>query len=128
LLAIIFLVLLGITTAECALVIGALLVFALLIAPAATAEHLAHRPLHAILLSVGLGLAFTWGGLVLSFAITGTPFTVSFYIAALAASSYLLSLIPARRQARRKEQQVEPHSKCKHVEQGSGTQPAHSIP
>src|SRR5215469_7846918 len=62
LLSIAFLLLLAIATAEAVLVIGVLLVFALLIAPAAAAEHLTHRPLTAIILSVVLALAFTWGG------------------------------------------------------------------
>ena len=58
LLSIIFLLLLALATAEAVLVIGVLLVFSLLIAPAATAERLTHRPLTAIILSVVLVLSF----------------------------------------------------------------------
>jgi zinc/manganese transport system permease protein len=96
LLSMLFLIVLGVTTAECALIVGVLLVFALLIAPAATAERLTHRPLMAILLSIGLGLVFVWGGLLLAFIGTGRHLPVSFYISALAALSYFLSIIIGR--------------------------------
>jgi zinc/manganese transport system permease protein len=98
-LSMLFLVILGVTTAECVLAVGALLVFALLIGPAATAEHLTHRPLTAILLSITLGLAFTWTGLILAFTGTGHHLPVSFYISALAALSYFVSRIFVRRTA-----------------------------
>jgi zinc/manganese transport system permease protein len=96
LLSVVFLMLLGITTAETVLVVGVLLVLALLIAPAATAVRLTHRPLTSILLSVALGLLFTWGGLLLAFVGTGRHFPVSFYISALAALSYFAAVIISR--------------------------------
>jgi zinc/manganese transport system permease protein len=96
LLSIVFLLLLAVATAEAVLVIGVLLVFALLIAPAAAAEKLTHRPLTAIILSVLLALAFTWGGLILAFAGTGQHLPVSFYISAMAALTYFASLVIAR--------------------------------
>ncbi|HEY6410997.1 MAG TPA: metal ABC transporter permease, partial [Ktedonobacteraceae bacterium] len=58
-LSIVFLILLGITTAETVLVVGVLLVLALLIAPAATAMRLTRRPLASVTLAVALGLIFT---------------------------------------------------------------------
>jgi len=67
LLSIAFMLLLAITVAEAIQVVGVLLVFALLVAPAATAERLTHRPFSAIVLAVALGLFFTWGGLILAF-------------------------------------------------------------
>ena len=96
LLSIIFLLLLALATAEAVLVIGVLLVFSLLIAPAATAERLTHRPLTAIILSVVLALSFSWGGLVLAFVGTGRHLPVSFYISTLAALSYFFSLLVSR--------------------------------
>ena len=96
LLSIIFLLLLALATAEAVLVIGVLLVFSLLIAPATTAERLTHRPLTAIILSVVLALSFSWGGLVLAFVGTGRHLPVSFYISALAALSYFFSLLVSR--------------------------------
>ena len=96
LLSIVFLLVLAFATAEAVLVIGVLLVFSLLIAPAATAERLTRRPLTAILLSVVLALIFSWGGLILAFAGTGSHLPVSFYISTLAAISYFLSLLVSR--------------------------------
>jgi zinc/manganese transport system permease protein len=96
LLSVLFLIILGVTTAECALAVGVLLVFALLIAPAATAERLTRRPRIALLLSILLGLLFTWTGLILAFVGTGRHLPVSFYIATLAAFSYFLSVIIGR--------------------------------
>jgi zinc/manganese transport system permease protein len=89
LLSIVFLLLLAITVAEAVQVVGILLVFALLIAPAATAQHIVRRPATAILLSVALSLGFTWGGLLLAMV---TPYPVSFYISALAAVAYLVGV------------------------------------
>jgi zinc/manganese transport system permease protein len=96
LLSVVFLLLLAVAAAEAVLVIGVLLVFALLIAPAAAAEHLTRRPLTAIILSVILGLIFTWGGLILAFVGTGRHLPVSFYISTMAALTYFASLRIAR--------------------------------
>ncbi len=92
LLSIIFLVLLAITTAEAVLVVGALLVLALLIAPAATALRLTRRPLTSIALSVVLGLVIIWGGLTLAFVGPGRHLPVGFFVAALATLFYFISL------------------------------------
>lgn len=88
-LSIFFMVLLAVTVTGAILVVGILLVFALLIAPAATAQHITKRPLTTILLSIGLGLFFTWGGLFLALYFHGP---VSFFIAGLASLSYLLAV------------------------------------
>jgi len=85
LLSIIFMILLAITVSEAIQVVGALLIFALLVAPAATAQHLTHKPSSAIFLSIFFSLCFTWGGLLLAF---NSHFPVSFYISALAAITY----------------------------------------
>jgi len=89
LLSIIFMFLLAITVAEAIQVVGVLLVFALIVAPAAAAQHLTRKPFSAIAISVGLGVAFTWGGLLLALA---TSWPVSFYIAALAAVTYFFAI------------------------------------
>ena len=47
-------------------VVGVLLVFALLIVPAATAELVSYRPLTTILLAIGISLFSTWAGLAAS--------------------------------------------------------------
>ncbi len=89
LLGIVFMLLLGVTVAEAILVVGVLLVFALLIAPAATAQHLSNGPMTSILLSVVLGLAFMWGGMFLGLFF---HVPVSFFIASLASITYLVTV------------------------------------
>lgn len=88
-LSIFFMVLLAVAVTGAILVVGVLLVFALLIAPAATAQHVTKRPSTTILLSIALGLFFTWGGLSLALLFHGP---VSFFIAGLASVSYLLAV------------------------------------
>lgn len=110
LLSILFLLLLGVTVAESILVIGVLLVAALLIAPAAAAVNLTRRPRNSIALAVALSLAVTWGGLILAFVGTGRHLPVSFYISALAALAYFVSVIIRRwRWPRRMKERPHPN-------------------
>ena len=62
-----------------------LLVFALLVVPAATAEHLTHRPLSMLGLAVAFSLVSTWGGLVLAFVVNAPA---SFFIVSLISLMY----------------------------------------
>ena len=97
LLSILFLVLVAGTVAMAVQVVGALLVFALLIAPAASAARLTYRPLVTITFSILLGLAITWIGLLL--AVTGPGgryLPASFYIATLATLTYFAAVIASR--------------------------------
>ncbi|MBX5449670.1 metal ABC transporter permease [Thermogemmatispora sp.] len=87
LLAIAFLVLVALTIAIAVQIVGALLVFTLLVGPAATAGRLALRPATVILLAVLLGLLYTWLGILLA-VISGT-IPVSFFIAFLSFVVYL---------------------------------------
>jgi zinc/manganese transport system permease protein len=89
LLSIVFMLLLAVTVAEAIQVVGILLVFALIIAPAASAQHLTKKPSSAISLSVIFALLFTWGGLILSLL---GRFPVSFYIATLSTITYFISI------------------------------------
>ena len=114
LLSIVFLLLLAVATAEAVLVIGVLLVFALLIAPAAAAERLTHRPLTAIILSVILGLTFTWSGLILAFIGTGHNLPVSFYISTMAALTYFASMLIARFRSPHRYREL-PHPNREHI-------------
>jgi len=114
LLSIVFLLLLAVATAEAVLVIGVLLVFALLIAPAAAAEKLTHRPLTAIILSILLALAFTWGGLILAFSGIGQHLPVSFYISTMAAMTYFTSLVIARLRSPSRYREL-PHPTREHI-------------
>jgi zinc/manganese transport system permease protein len=81
--------LLAITVAEAIQVVGVLLVFALIVAPAATAQHLTRKPFSAIAIAIALGIVFTWGGLLLALA---TSWPVSFSIATLAALTYFIAI------------------------------------
>jgi zinc/manganese transport system permease protein len=81
-----FMVLLGLAVAEAVPTVGALLIFALLIAPAAIAQRLVKRPYAALFLAALLALLFTWAGLLIAFYL---PYPVSFVISAVAFTLYL---------------------------------------
>lgn len=88
-LSIVFLLLLAATVTEAILIVGILLVFALIVAPAAIAQHMSKRPGIAIGIAVFWGLLFTWGGLFLALFLHGP---VSFFIAGLASLTYLIGV------------------------------------
>jgi zinc/manganese transport system permease protein len=83
-----FLLLLGIAVGTTSQVTGPLLVFALLVMPAAGAQALTSRPVAGLLASVGIGLASVWVGLGLSYFSVYPP---GFYIASVAFALYLLA-------------------------------------
>jgi zinc/manganese transport system permease protein len=87
-LSIAFMVLLAVAVSEAVQVVGVLLIFALLVTPAAIAERLSARPSRALALAVVLALAFTWGGLTVAFY---SPYPVSFFITTFAFAAYLLA-------------------------------------
>lgn len=87
-LAVLFLLLVAVTVAEAVQAVGALLIFALLVTPAAVAQNLSARPWPGLVLSAAVAVAAVWGGLVLSFYL---PYPPSFFITALAFAAYLLS-------------------------------------
>jgi zinc/manganese transport system permease protein len=82
-----YLLVLGLSVAETSQITGALLVFALLVTPAATAHELTARPGLGIVLSVAIALAVTWLGLALAYF---SIYPVGFYITTLAFALYLL--------------------------------------
>jgi len=87
LLSVIFLILLAITISLSVQVIGALLVFTLLVGPAATAARLARSPYRALALAIALGVAYTFLGIYL--AAENGVWPVSFFIATLSFGVYL---------------------------------------
>src|SRR5579859_838970 len=87
LLSVLFLLLVAVTVSISVQVVGVMLIFTLLVGPAATATRLARRPFNALILSVLLGLSYTWLGIFLA-AYQGT-WPVSFFIAAIAFTVYL---------------------------------------
>jgi zinc/manganese transport system permease protein len=81
-----FMVLLAVTVSEATLTVGALLVFALLLLPAAIAHHVTTRPYAALALAAGLAVVLTWLGITIGFY-TGYPSSVC--ISLLAFVSYV---------------------------------------
>ncbi len=82
-----FMVLLAVTVSEATLAVGALLVFALLLLPAAIAHQVTSRPYAALVLAAGLAVALTWLGIAIGFY-TGYPSSVC--ISLLAFASYVV--------------------------------------
>ena len=80
-----FLVVLALTTTLTVPVVGALLTFSLMIAPAAAARSLTDSPLPAIGLSALIALVTVWIAIALSY---WTQWPVGFYVGALGAVAY----------------------------------------
>jgi zinc/manganese transport system permease protein len=85
-----FLVLLGAATAEASQITGTLLVFALLVMPAATAQILTARPVLSLTLSVVIALVMTWLGLITAYY---SPYPIGFYVTTFAFAAYVLARI-----------------------------------
>jgi zinc/manganese transport system permease protein len=82
-----FLLLLGLAVAATAQITGALLVFALLVTPAATAQQLTARPGPGLVLSVLIALCVTWVGLGIAYF---SPYPVGFWVTTLSFGLYVL--------------------------------------
>jgi zinc/manganese transport system permease protein len=93
-----FLLLLGLAVAATAQITGALLVFALLVTPAATAQQITARPGPGLALSVGLALAVTWLGLGIAYF---SPYPVGFWVTSLSFGLYVAVRLVAGSLARR---------------------------
>ena len=87
-LSVVFLVLLGAATAEASQITGTLLVFALLVMPAAAAQQLTARPAASLALSVLIALAVTWTGLIAAYY---SPYPIGFYVTTFAFAVYVLA-------------------------------------
>jgi zinc/manganese transport system permease protein len=83
-----FLLLLAVAAAGTSQVTGSLLVFALLVAPAAAASRLTARPALGLLLSVVIALAVTWLGEGIAFF---SPYPIGFWVTTLAFAAFLLA-------------------------------------
>jgi zinc/manganese transport system permease protein len=88
-----FLLVLGLSVAETSQITGALLVFALLVTPAATAHRLTPRPWLGLALAVALALAVTWAGLALAYF---SIYPVGFYVTSLSFALYVLVRVVTR--------------------------------
>ena len=80
-----FLLVLALATTMAVPVVGALLIFTLMVSPAAAARLLAERPGPAVALSVALALATVWTALALSY---WTDLPVGFFVGAGGAVAY----------------------------------------
>jgi zinc/manganese transport system permease protein len=89
-LAIAFLLVLGLAVAATAQITGVLLVFALLVAPAATAQQITSRIGVSLALTVVLGVLITWVGLALAYFYN---YPVGFYITTVAFVAYVLARV-----------------------------------
>ena len=85
-LGVLFMLLVAVATSIAVQVVGVLLIFALMVTPAAVAERLARRPAQGIMISVAVALFATWIGLFVSFYL---PYPVSFFITTLTFVAYL---------------------------------------
>jgi zinc/manganese transport system permease protein len=82
-----FLLVLALTTTMAVPVVGSLLIFSLLIGPAAGARSLTSRPLPAICLSVLLALGTVWAAIAISY-VTNLP--IGFFVGTISALTYAL--------------------------------------
>jgi zinc/manganese transport system permease protein len=88
--SVLFLVIVGAAVAEAAQVVGVLLVFALMVGPAAAALRFTSRVGWGIGLAVFLALAETWLGIALAYA---TDWPTTFWIVLLSCTVYFISVL-----------------------------------
>jgi zinc/manganese transport system permease protein len=87
LLGIVFMLLVAVATSIAVQVVGVLLIFSLMVTPAATAQRLTKRPWRAVAISVAIALMATWLGTFIAFY--ELP-PVSFFITSIVFIFYLL--------------------------------------
>jgi zinc/manganese transport system permease protein len=89
----VFMTILALATAMALPVVGALLVFSLMIGPAAAARSLTDRPILAICVSVGVSLVTVWTSIALSYV---SNWPVGFFVGMLGAACYGLGRVWTR--------------------------------
>lgn len=94
---IVFLLILAFAVAATSQITGALLVFALLVAPPAAAQVLSTRPLVSLALSIAFALLVAWLGLGIAYF---SIYPVGFYITTFGFAIYLLARVGSRLAAR----------------------------
>jgi zinc/manganese transport system permease protein len=83
-----FLLLLGASAAEVSQITGALLVFALLVLPPATAQLITPRPARSLALSILLALVTVWVALFIAYY---SPYPIGFWLTTVAFGMYALT-------------------------------------
>jgi len=86
-LGIVFMLLIAVATSIAVQVVGVLLIFSLMVTPAAIAQQLAKTPIRALIISVAVALIATWLGLFIAFF---TLYPVSFYITTIVFVLYIV--------------------------------------
>jgi zinc/manganese transport system permease protein len=84
---IVFMLLVALATSIAVQFVGVLLIFSLMVTPAAIAQQLAKTTLGAITLSIAIAVMATWLGLFIAFF---TPYPVSFFITSIVFVAYLI--------------------------------------
>ena len=100
----VFLLVLGIAVAEISQITGALLVFSLLVMPAAASQQMTARPMLGIAVSVLLAVFIAWVGVGLSYYYSSFP--TGFFVTTVGFAVYVAS-IAGRSFADRKRRRVE---------------------
>ncbi len=89
--AVLFLIIVAVAVAEAVQVVGILLVFALMVGPAAAALRCTTRLRTGIAVSVIFGVAETWAGIALAYVTDWPP---TFWITLLSSAVYGLTFVP----------------------------------
>ncbi len=89
--SVLFLAIAALAVAECAQIVGVLLVFTLMVGPAAAAQRLTSGVGKGVLLSAALALAEGWSGIALAYL---TDWPTSFWISVLSGGVYLMTVLP----------------------------------
>ena len=123
-LAIGFLILVAIAVSMSVQVVGVLLVFTLLVGPAATAMRVVKHPLWAIGLAILLGVSYVWVGVFLAVNVAGATWPPSFFISTLSFGVYLpVRLLSPLWNEWRKQQRVATEKQASSVETLVGQEP-----
>jgi zinc/manganese transport system permease protein len=88
-LSVLFLVLLGCAAAEVSQITGALLVFALLVMPAASAQQLTARPALSLALTIAFAVLITWLGLAVAYF---SVYPVGFFVTTFGLAVYVIAV------------------------------------
>ncbi|HVW91985.1 MAG TPA: metal ABC transporter permease [Devosia sp.] len=91
LMELLFLVIIGFAAAVAMAVVGALLVFSLMVGPASAARAMTSRPVAAMLLSALLALLTAWASIVLSYL---SDWPIGFFVGVFAALWYAWGRLP----------------------------------
>jgi len=113
LVSVLFMAMVAIAVAEAAQIVGVLLVFTLMVGPAATAQRLTTRLGRGLWLSVILAVAEALLGIVLAYQ---TDWPSSFWITALSGGAYFASLLAVQFQHGTRPSRTAQTSAARHIE------------